>query len=657
MRKILLLIFTVFLYTCISAQSISGIVNRYYKVEKVHRDSGWAKLSLMDGILPSYKIAVLIQMKGVTGNTTSNTSAFGDITAVNNAGNFEFVNLCGFIGDTVFFERKLNNFYTDGELIQLVAVPQYTNVTVTDTLKAKDWDDSQGLGGILAIDVQDTLFLNKPLYATGAGFRGGGLETFPDCVFIFIAITDYFMPFSTVSNTQGARKGEGVLPYAINKECGRGKQANGGGGGNNHNGGGGGGANYGTGGLGGSRTTGSGNCRSVNGKGEGGLALKSIYDTCSTKAFLGGGGGAGHGNQNGAFGNTGKPGGNGGGIILIKAGVIKSNGAAEIIADGARPYNTNTLAVYANVHDADSDGGGGGGGAGVVLLNCNNYVGNTSISAKGAKGSNAGMGNSTGFCDAPGGGGGSGLIVLSTGSAPAGITTNVSAGASGLVINVNSPACYNTGNGATDGTAGNVLFNYAAPAPRDSTLLCKSILPVSLLLSFDGQVINDKILFTAKLTDANNVHELSLQRSFDGSNFNEVVNAGNNNNSAYYFQDIFQYRIVFYRLLVVTRDGRKYVSPVLKFSGRPSATTTFAAIYPNPVLSKPSFFFNTARAQKVQLELYDAAGKLLLANGFFIAAGENYYTLSSATEFADGLYYVKFVGENFSTARQFVKIH
>ncbi len=632
--------------------SVSGVINRYYKVTKVDRNIGWVKLATMDAFLPAYKKALLVQMKGAT-MTSSNNSSFGDIASVNNAGNFELVNLCGFIQDTVFFERKLNNYFTDGEPIQLVAIPEYTNVTISDTLKGTAWDATTGLGGIIAIEASDTVILDKPIDASGIGFVGGTLDTYPDCTFI-LSVTDYCMGYNTgtINAIQGAKKGEGIAPYITNKEYGRGKQVNGGGGGNNHNAGGGGGSNYGAGGLGGNRTVGG--CKSTA-SGVGGLALKSIYDTCSTRLFLGGGGGSGHGNQNTSFGNTGKPGGSGGGLVIITAKVIKANGTGEILANGERPYSTNTLVNYGNVHDADSDGGGGGGAGGSILLNCTDFVGNTTVSAKGAKGSNAGIGMISNFCDGPGGGGGGGVIVFSTATTPAGVTTDISAGPSGLVVDVNAPACYNTGNGATNGVDGNVLFNYARPAPRDSTPLCLQIVLVDKLLSFAGQLSNNNILLTAKVADRNTVQQMVLQRSFNGMDFEELLKVNNNGREEYILQDAFQYRTVWYRVLITDRNGRRYYSAVLRFTGKLPLNQVYVNIYPNPVHNTPVFFFNSTRTQKVNYTLYDATGKKVWSNKLLINSGENNYTVN-LPNLAGGVYYVQFTGEGFSTTKQFIKL-
>src|SRR5205807_5444936 len=108
--------------------------------------------------------------------------------------------------------------------------------------------------------------------------------------------------------TNGDRKGEGITLGNASYELGRGKLANGGGGGNNHNSGGAGGGNGGTGGGGGQRSMEGGfNCHGMF-PGIGGLSLQTNgYSVANNKIFMGGGGGAGQGNN-----DVGENGGNGG---------------------------------------------------------------------------------------------------------------------------------------------------------------------------------------------------------------------------------------------------------------------------------------------------------------------------------------------------------
>src|SRR5690349_7830443 len=74
------------------AQNISGVVNTYYKVTAINAASSTLTLTSTAGLSPGMKV-VIMQMKGATIDIT-NTATFGNITAINNAGNYEVNTIC-----------------------------------------------------------------------------------------------------------------------------------------------------------------------------------------------------------------------------------------------------------------------------------------------------------------------------------------------------------------------------------------------------------------------------------------------------------------------------------------------------------------------------------------------------------------------------------
>ncbi|HKH59429.1 MAG TPA: hypothetical protein VKA49_01290, partial [Flavitalea sp.] len=322
------------------AQSVSGVINSYYKVTAVNTSANGLTVSNAAGLVPSTKV-LIIQMKGASIDN-SNTSAFGNITNVAEAGNYEYNMICAVAGNDVLLKYELIHPYSSSGSVQLIPVPQYNIVTVSDTIKAAPWTAASGTGGVVLLDA-DTVYLNSAINVSGQGFAGGAFVNFPtptyNCSWT-TNVTNYFLQLAPVPNVNysGGPKGEGIANFIANAEYGRGKQANGGGGGNNHNTGGAGGANYGAGGDGGRRTNETTFlCHGTN-PGIGGASIASFgYSSANNRIFMGGGGGAGH--QNNA---KGTPGGNGGGIVIINANVLIGSGTS-IIANGLSPINiTNT---------------------------------------------------------------------------------------------------------------------------------------------------------------------------------------------------------------------------------------------------------------------------------------------------------------------------
>jgi|GEM_PF-1060811 len=321
--------------------------------------------------------ALIIQMKGATIDL-SNTAAFGNITDLGDAGNYEFVEIAAVNGNDIQFTNTLLNSYTVSGLVQLITVPQYTDMTVTDTLTCQPWDGT--VGGVLVFEASGMVTLNGDIDVSGRGFRHGAFSLGGGGCNIY----DFAVPSN---NGLGGFKGEGVLIYTSTSDAGRGKLANGGGGGNKHNAGGAGGGGYGAGGDGGHAWPGCAN--NTNTGGIGGISMSSYG---SQRLFLGGGGGGGHQN-NGAF----IPGGDGGGIVVFRAnsltggGIIKSNGVNAVFSSG--------------------DGGGGGGAAGTIAVLANSVPNAVQVEISG------GAGGSIAGSEGPGGGGGGGVL-LSNGAAP-----------------------------------------------------------------------------------------------------------------------------------------------------------------------------------------------------------------------------------------------
>lgn len=397
---------------------------------------------------------LIVQMKGATINTTATSSFFGDVTSLNDAGNYEVATICSVSNDSVYFFNTILNNYDVNSKVQLVKFGEYYSANVTGTVKAQSWNNTTGTGGVLAIKVEEDLTLNAPLFADSTGFKGGSfyLHTTTFCI---PAATNWAYSATSGTTSNGAYKGEGVADVAASINGGRGAPANGGGGGNFHNNGGGGGANLSTGGNGGGNfsTTGCTGSRP-------GLAGKGLNSSGGTKIFLGGGGGAGHAN------GTVQPfgGGNGGGIIIVLAKNIIGNGQT-ISANGQNGRSTSY------------DGAAGGGAGGTIIMNITGtYSGTLNIQANGGNGGNEDDDNSLNRCYGAGGGGSGGVIYFN-GSIPA-VSRSFSGGIAG--INIQSNGC-GTPQPAANGAGGSEVSNYSYLTSVTPSASCTIALPVRII--------------------------------------------------------------------------------------------------------------------------------------------------------------------------------
>lgn len=381
---------------------------------------------------------VIMQMKGAIIDS-SNTSTFGTITDYKNAGNYEFNYVKSKIGNMVELKNNLLRQYDlpDGK-VQLIRVPYFQDYTTTDTVTCLPWDGRKG--GVVVLNVKNTLTLSEPVDVSGKGFRGGQSQN-PKNNSYYCHENDYYYPND---QTKASPKGEGVTELSDSKSFGKGNLANGGGGGLEHNSGGGGGANVSNGGNGGDEWI---TCGppSPNG-GLGGEVLN--YSNTLNKVFLGGGGGAGHCDNIPGFNSNG---GNGGGIIIINCSFLNSlNGILFANGSGGVECTRDNQAFKCH------EGMGGGGAAGSVLINCPNIVGNLSVNTNGGKG--ADMNGELAGKLGPGGGGGGGLLWTSSSSLPVGTTHLSNGGISGVNIDFGLDSY-----GANKGLDGKVLFDLKLP--------------------------------------------------------------------------------------------------------------------------------------------------------------------------------------------------
>lgn len=412
----------------IAQTNISGVINNYTPVTAITQSGCNTQLSVTfaAGFGVGDKV-MLMQMKGAVIDSANN-STFGDILNLNGAGNYEFSRIQSISGNTFTLTTNLVNSYYLNGFVQLIRVPEYTDANVTGTLTAQGFNGS--VGGVLVFSVSNTLTLNADIDVSGLGFVGGYISNNPDgsCG---SGSPGYYYPLTQPGGSWtsgGAMKGESITLLNNDRMAGRGKLASGGGGGNKHNLGGGGGAGFTDGGHGGEVLQG---CP-INGYyGIGGKGLGSLIAT--NKLFLGGGGGCGDYNN-----GVGSNGADGGGIIIIQAGIVVANGHV-IKANGADETVVGT---------GIADGVGGGGGGGLIFLNVANYTGALSLEVNGGYGGNQ---DPNYGCVGTGGGGGAGAVLTSQGSLPGNVSISSMAGVAGIFLNSNFSGCAGTSYYATAG--------------------------------------------------------------------------------------------------------------------------------------------------------------------------------------------------------------
>lgn len=367
------------------------------------------------------KQVVVIHQVGGAEYDTSLTPEFGELCAVNSAGQFELLSVTGVTGSSLAFSNPLMHSYNVQGMVQVFSAIVGRTIVVDSVLSVRKYAD--GLGGIVVIIATDTLFVNSDIDANGSGFKGG----FPS---ISGFDTNRLEPvFNDLDGASGYH-GETMCYVRPTLRTGRNALCTGGGGGNARNSGGGGGALGGKGGSGGYQTN------EFEVLDNGGLGGHSLSDSVFVhRAFYGGGGGGGH--QNDFLGTSG---GSGGGCIVLLADVLVMADQALLSAQGA------------NATSARDDGAGGGGAGGSIIVNANQAPKRITIDVSGGKG-----GNTTGTlrCYGPGGGGSGGMVWTSDALKP-NLYCTLNGGNSGVAQSSNPTCSERTSYGATPGFSGEI---------------------------------------------------------------------------------------------------------------------------------------------------------------------------------------------------------
>ncbi|HTR27792.1 MAG TPA: T9SS type A sorting domain-containing protein [Puia sp.] len=630
------------------SQTLSGVVNSYYAISAIAIPSNVVTVDNAAGLYNGQPV-LIIQMKGATISSV-NSAAYGNVTAIGDAGNYEFNTICSITGNQVMLQNKLVNAYDPTGNVQLVSYNSYTSVTVNGTINAQAWDPTTGKGGVVVIAATSTITLNADIDVSGQGFQGGALINYAippyNCDWA-TAVNGYFYNDPGTGDYTAGTKGEGIAAMIANEPDGMGKLANGGGGGNNANSGGAGGGNYGAGGNGGTRAGET--FFSCHGQypGIGGASVAAYgYTTGANRIFMGGGGGSGEENN-----GVGEPGANGGGIIILSAPTI-AGGGGQLLANGLQPTN----AACQDPLQAEGDGGGGGGAGGTIIIDATTITGAINASAVGGAGSNSS--NRVNDCTGPGGGGGGGMVWAAGASFPAAVTATVTGGANGVVSSGNTKvACRGSANGATSGATGLAQSGYAAPLPGAAGC---SVLASTALESFTAMPSADLVALAWRLSSdptVSGIRNFILERATDSSGFLDLATvAASAGTLSYRYSDPAQNITgrVAYRLAWQDLGGVWWYSRIVEVTLEPGPGSAPLILQPNPARDQLTLTIYSRTGEFAGIVISDVVGQSLLSQRVLLHQGVNTVTIP-LREMSQAVYFLSVDMESGRQVREFIK--
>jgi len=362
---------------------IGGIVNDYAQILSIRSSKNELTLSDATAFHVGENV-IVIQMQGALIDTIPGPG-YGKLTAYQHAGRFERNVISRVTGNVITLRNRFSQAYSVGSGLQIVRMPSYVSARVRSTLTCPPWNGQTG--GVLAIEVADTLYLEANADVSGCGFRGGQPGSYAQW---FPSNGTDPKAWATNDSCCFSERGEGIAesPYLR----GAAPAANGGGGGASEVHGGGGGAHVGCGGDGADVVMWWGN------HDFGRAALPLSYATGFNRIFMGGGGGAG---PRRSMPNEGTAsGGRGGGIMIIDVPVIIGSNGSGLRANGED--GSGSLAA-----------GGGGGAGGAIMTTATDIINVPQLQCTGGRGGTP-VTSAARLCKGPGGGGGGGVVLLGT---------------------------------------------------------------------------------------------------------------------------------------------------------------------------------------------------------------------------------------------------
>ena len=234
-------------------------------------------------------------------------------------------------------------------------------------------------------------------------------------------------------------------------------------------------------------------------------------------------------------------------------------------------------------------------------------------------------------------------------------------GGSTWAINQWNDQSYNssTVNLALSGPTNMVLEYYQnGGADRISFVQSFTTLPVTLTGWSVTALDNNQALLKWSTTNAVNFDHFVIQRSTDGSTFEDVhmVPAANDDAPAqsysYTDQDNFNGKL-YYRLVMVDRDGKTNYSNIASISLQDAQRVR---IYPTRV-DNGSFFVETSSAiHQAKLELFDMNGRRLQENDWSVLEGRQQVIVAGNGSLPSGAYIVRLSANQSPLAKQIIMI-
>lgn len=168
-------------------------------------------------------------------------------------------------------------------------------------------------------------------------------------------------------------------------------------------------------------------------------------------------------------------------------------------------------------------------------------------------------------------------------------------------------------------------------------------LPVNIV-SFTGTVETGYNQLQWIVGQEMDVSNYEVERSFDGHTFNKIGSVRANNSPSYTYKDVLSnIESYYYRLKMIDKDGTYKYSDVI-YLKRDSKKEFH--VMNNPFQNDIRIQFSIPQNSKGQINLYDAAGKLVRKESLNVTSGQSTYTMNNLSTLPTGAYFIEAIINN-----------
>ncbi|HEY6505232.1 MAG TPA: T9SS type A sorting domain-containing protein [Chitinophagaceae bacterium] len=166
------------------------------------------------------------------------------------------------------------------------------------------------------------------------------------------------------------------------------------------------------------------------------------------------------------------------------------------------------------------------------------------------------------------------------------------------------------------------------------------------LLSFNGKLVADKGHLSWTTSKEDGPITFTIERSTDGINFTQAGSVNSHNNytsieNTYSFIDpVAVTGKVFYRLLMTDQSAAKKYSRIIQLNRAANDNLALVTVI-NPFNYSLDFDISAKNDSKIEVELVDLYGKVVLKNTFLVRTGINALSLANTESLSSGTYVLR----------------